>query len=174
MKFILSAILSSRENPGFKLFVISRNATLDVNRSLNSAQAPASSGGVHELSASTGELPKLRESTQISARRVKNGREEWCYPLSEADDCCRFSPSKNRRGASPSSSPLERIFYLDLLRTMTIRKLSSLLPRGIPTLPQPTFIPSTLSLLTPRDSPIDEPRRKKERPARTNRKMRIR
>jgi len=29
--------LSSRENPRFELFVISRNATLDVNRSLNSA-----------------------------------------------------------------------------------------------------------------------------------------
>lgn len=77
--------------------------------------------------------------------------------------------------AHPSPLNLERIFYLDLLRTMTIRKLSSLLPRGIPTLPAAHFYPlSTLFLLTSQDSPIDEPRRKEELSARTNRRMRIR
>lgn len=63
--------LSSHENPRFELFAISRNAALDadVNRSLNSAQAPASGGGVHELSTGPGELPKLREFTRGLTRK---------------------------------------------------------------------------------------------------------
>lgn len=88
---------------------------MDVNRSLNSVQAPASSGGVHELSAGPRELPKLRESTRIDEVRKKWERGEgrgWCSPLSEADDCCQFSPPKNKRGASPSLSSQLRAYIL--------------------------------------------------------------
>jgi len=45
----------------------------NVNRSLNSVQARASSDGVHELLTGPRELSKLRESTRMDEAR-KNGR----------------------------------------------------------------------------------------------------